>query len=173
MYINSKVLRFLVYGFCLAILVASTFPSSSELDLESSKIRDEVEDFMKLKYGFIPIGSGAACFKSELKYLCFRLRSNEKCSIDQVRMMMKDCAELYLARVNANDVIKKYLEKYPFDYANCDIILSFSEKDYSDILSPFVSSSMLVGGSVYYYVKKQPKDSSILVLEENPQDTFK
>ena len=93
-------------------------------------------------------GGGSLCNNVKVITLTFTVRQVMH-SQEEARRIIIELAEDLMARYNANEKIRPYLNDYPFGPRNTQILLLFNPKDPSST-TPLISTANLMKGSISY-----------------------
>lgn len=104
-----------------------------EPDLTAHKIIDEAINEILQKYDLNPCGIGMS---GKFEYLEISFQTRKILTRDEARVMLHDCVEIFLKKINSNEKIKSYLQKYPFDYENVGIIFFIQDRNKEKIFHP-------------------------------------
>lgn len=133
-------MRYFLFILFLLSIPFSNYANSKikipEPDLSAHKIIDETIDEILKKYDLNPCGIG---MNGKFEYLEISFQTRKILTRDEARVMLHDCVEIFLKKINSNEKIKPYLKKYPFDYENVGITLYIQDKKNGYIFHPDIS----------------------------------
>ncbi|MCW3109843.1 MAG: hypothetical protein JWQ09_4349 [Segetibacter sp.] len=69
---------------------------------------------------------------------------------EEIRKLLIQLAQEFLIYVNSNEAIKPYLEHYPFEIKDIDIILFFIDSQGKELEDPKIGIAEISGGELSY-----------------------
>ena len=95
---------------------------------------------------------------------------NKKYNIDQARVLMIDCVEDYLHRINKDEKVRPFLDHYPFTEKRVELSIYFYESKLKKVSNDYIAGVHLVNNTLFYSVYDEEKGMYINVYEEPYQE---
>lgn len=122
--------------------------------------RLEREGFYTLNDGF-SYPSTICCIRG-----CYVTKKYLFGTLEQADAFFHSFIEQYLEPFNDNKMIRPYLENYPLDASNLEIVLLFIDDNGSIVPAPYIATIRLIHGDVYYDVYDRSTDTFSQVLRK-------
>jgi hypothetical protein len=155
----------------MQLLLSFNFFKVDEFDQQTNIINNGVVSEIEKKFKLKCIGMGGSAFQKNLSFYSYSFvdRSGKK-EIPEARELLMNCAEIYLAHVNTNESIRKYMVKYPFGLEDCSISIYFKDENSNTILHPHLSVSGIHYAKFSYCTNDDPntwyKSDTVESIEE-------
>lgn len=150
-----KIITAIFIGWLIYYL-SNTF-QMDEFDFEQGKVKRQIIAEVGTTLGLSYMGGGGSSPDKELHYFSFRFLSHEKTDISSARKQLLTIAEIYLKYINSNEILKKYMVKYPFDIENCDISIFYQDQAGKSYLHPNLYIAAIYNGPFLYYTLEYDK----------------
>jgi len=99
-------------------------------------IINETAGVIEKKYGAHPIGFGMS---GHFKYLEISFEMSKVLDKEEIRLILLDCVDMFLSRINSSETAKPYLKKHPFDFENAGIQIFFHDPDGRKVFHPNIA----------------------------------
>lgn len=121
-------------------------------------------------YGMYAYGG---LIRENIELFTMYFETQKKVTLDESRMLILNCVEELLNRINSNEKIRPYLSVYPFTSDGLVLDLLFRDF-YGNIISDGqISTVYLLNGKIFYETYDQQTKRYIDVQEESYQDALK
>ena len=121
---------FVALVFCLLICSCERNETyyPSEKEHLANIITKKVAIQLKKEFGLIPFGSGGGMM-DQIKMLHLAFDCRKPLDIDTSRQLLVAAVERFVSEVNANESIRPYLDNYPFEAKNIQIVIFIQRPD--------------------------------------------
>ena len=126
---NKKWLKIALGMLCVILIYFTLFHKSTDPDDYCAKIDKITNVFIKdmhKNYGLIYRGQGGSCMDN-IKRISVLFKKPEKSDIPESRVLLVNCVEEFLRRVNADEDVRPFLVQYPFTNENVHISIGFQK----------------------------------------------
>lgn len=137
----------------------------------SHKISDPFVAESKKKRGLTCIGSGGA-FYTNVKEVVLSFHSNFTVSLPEARRAFIEMTEDLIARYNAYEPIRPYMDNFPFTPKNIEVSILFGKKN-NDNGEIIVSGVLSVNGFVFYTMVPPNSSSEIAEFAETYNEAYR
>lgn len=146
--------HFVILTIYFMTLLLKGFPSSNipEPDIFIHEVMDETISDLSKKYTLIPCGIG---MNGKFEYLEISFQIKKKLTQDELRLILLDCTETFLKKINSCEKIKPFLKNFPFTHKNTGIVLYLRDTDNSDIHHPYICCAYTHGNEIFYHTKSK------------------
>jgi hypothetical protein len=157
----------------LAFISFSTINAEDEFTFQGRIVKEKIVNEIQEKFGLKCNGIGAAAFQKNLSYYAFSFvdRSGEK-DIFKARKLLLECAEIYFKHINSNELLRKYMVKYPFDFENCDICIYFEDSNKNTILEPYLCTAYIYINKFGYCIQDNPSPPYKSAMFESAEEAI-
>lgn len=148
-------------------------------DFCADYVTAQFERKMYKEKGLVTIGTGGggSPYHKGLTRLSISFEDYKEVNVAEARRLVIECADRYLADINANEDLKKYLVPNPFTIKNVDIGVLFINKKTREFVSPpFVSTAKISKGELRYTIhdnellktiKRETYEDAVKILESS------
>lgn len=135
----------LLIAFVASLQTAETVP----YDKIADRIMKTTSDYLSKKHQIQLIGVKSS-MKDSVKLMGLHFQVNRKLNKDEARSMIVECTQSFLANINQNEAIKKYLQIYPFDSKHIEIVIFIDRPDRGTFYYPDLAIVSVVDGKIEY-----------------------
>lgn len=122
-------------------------------------IRNETMKQLVFRYKFLPSGLGGGSIDA-VRTLSIDFETNKPLSIEELRVLIVNCEEIFLKNVNANRAIRPYLMQYPFQPSGAEVDISSRAPREELRVTRCPVSAFTYGGKVKYMLIRPDADTS-------------
>ena len=116
------------------------------------------------EHGLFLTSSGGALME-DVKAIFLSFGLEKRVKVEEARELYVKIAKELLAEINADEGVRPYLRKYPFDMNDIKLGLSFYDGYPNEVPKEYVAYVFYVKG-ILYYSKKDPKELGLSDLAE-------
>ena len=164
----------------IAFLIPFTSCSSGRKTIKEpiyGKYVDEIVNsylsYIKKQYGLECFGMGGG-FRYNVNKISLYLQTNpQKIDIEKARVLLVNCIEDLLKRINQDEKIRPYLEHYPFTAKGISISIIFCDYFSKQLPKDLLAKIFSIEGNIYYYNYNQEKKESKWFYKESYSDALK
>lgn len=138
----------------------------------SHAITDKYCADMAKTYKLYYYGGGGE-FLKRVDRINLSFNSIQSLNIAESRILIINCTEELLKRINADKDIKPYLSHYPFTETGTDLSISFYQENRERVSAKFVAMVFTANGNIYYSSYNHNKKKLIDLHEESYQEALK
>ena len=162
---NKKWLKLALGILCIIFVYFALFYKLTDPDDYCAKIDKITDAFVKdmhKKHGLVCYGKGGSCMDN-IKRISLSLKKAVKSDIPESRVLLVNCVEEFLKRVNTDEDVRPFLVQYPFTNENIEISIVFKGPeqigDQQDIIDVFNMEERVI---YYGYDKTHNKEKVML-----------
>ncbi|MCB1072272.1 MAG: hypothetical protein KDK96_04125 [Chlamydiia bacterium] len=128
---------------------------------------------VKAKYGMFATGDGGSFMeKINSVFLSFSTFDKEY-DVDQTRVLMVNCVEEYLLRINEDEKVRPYLNHFPFSSSGIEFQIAFYERPSKRVKFGFIGLVGIVNRKIYYCSYDHEKKQLVDICEEPYEEALK
>lgn len=121
-------------------------------DKIANQIRQKTIEKLSNKYKLRPVGLKGG-MQGCINIMGCDFQLNRKMEKDEARAMLVDCMQEFLADINKNVSIRKYLKVYPFDDKHFEVTIFLSTPDHDALYYPDYRVVSACNGQLSYFTK--------------------
>lgn len=123
------------YGFCL-----------SERDKIYAQVSSRAANILEKQFGLHCCGTG--CKTNEyIEKIALSFQVNRELNQDEARKLILAVTNQYITILNADQVFRPYMVKYPYDEENVEVTIYFKTKGYDSVFHPKIRVAYFDKGS--------------------------
>ena len=146
----------------------------SEAEKTVNHLISEIEQMLTKKHPMRAIGIVVGMPGGIVKTLGIKFHIEGPLSKEDLRQILVNSTQNFVDYVNANQEIKPFLEKYPFEINNIDITLFLIDSSGKNIDHPEIGIAGIRNGKLYYRTLKYSEmPPGKTCVEESYEDTVK
>lgn len=116
----------------------------------AQETRAKIGQQLAKQYNMHLTGTGGGLSKCvNILILYFRLQGPK--NQDELREILVDCVEIFLADLNANEELRPTLSHYPFTAKGLEISLSLVDESNRPICAPNLTAAIAADSKIYYF----------------------
>ena len=170
---NKKWLK-IALGILCAFLIYRMFFYEKPIPEHCRQARRVTHAFitdMCKKHGLVYAVRGG-CFIDDVKEISVSFDKADKSDIPESRILLVNCVEEFLRRINADEDVRPFLVQYPFTNENVNISIGFIEpKEDADLQN--IVHAFNVKGEAVYSIYDKPHDRYKPTFEEPYEEALK
>ena len=159
----------------LGLIMLSFFNSCGSNEPEYIRLSDKISDpFVaetKKKRDLDCVGYGGA-FYTNVKAVNLTFETKKTITLPEVRRIFVEMSEDLIARYNANEAIRPFMDNYPFTLKNVRISLLFGERN-TNPTQTIVEGVFSVNGFIYYTLVPPGNSDKTEQFEEPYNDAYR
>lgn len=132
----------------------------------ANQISKEVAVKLNEEWGLVPFGT-AGQMMDEIKMLGLSFCYLKPLNLDEAREMLIDAVNQFTSAINANDQIRPYLNKYPFEHDNVLIEIYIFQPGYKEVEPGKLTAIFASEGVLEYKIRGQVMDTSVTYHKES------
>ena len=138
---------------------------------QAHRVRDAFIVDMYKKHGLVCCGIGGGCMDN-IKVINVSFDQKKESDIPEARVLLVNCVEEFLRRINADEDVRPFLVQYPFTNENVNISIGFIEpKEDADLQN--IVHAFNVKGEAVYSIYDKPHDRYKPTFEEPYEEALK
>jgi hypothetical protein len=98
-------------------------------------------------------------------YLSF-LAKNRYYTTEEARVLMVNCIEELLERINSNLEVRDYLDHYPFTEKGIDFSIEFLNEKGEDVSDGYIAYVSIINETLFYYIYRPETDMLEKIYKE-------
>lgn len=130
------------------------------------EIVDDYCSYVEKTYQLYCYGRGGG-FIDNFNNIDLSFNGAKDLSVIEARILIIECTQELLRRINHDVQIKPYLSHYPFTEKGINLLISPRKKNGDKVDSDFVALCFTCNGMLYYYVNN-PKEDDLKKIYEEP-----
>jgi hypothetical protein len=142
------VIKIHVFLLLVALMIFNSCGGADHIKF-SDKVVSAYSKDIKSRYNLQLDGSGGAMME-DIKEVSLMYHSYQTLKLEQARIMIVDCAENLLNRINSDLKIRPYLHNYPFTIKNIELTLGFYDHKGGFVKDEYIASVALLDGTIFY-----------------------
>lgn len=162
--------KYLAY-LLIILFGCSEFTHSSYVPSEKQKIVNEIRKKVAVelmqKTGLQPFGTGGQMM-DQVKMLALAFQYNKPLEIEEGRTLLVNAVETFVSRINSDERIRPYLNNYPFEPKNVEIMIVIRNPDFSSVEPEKICLLVARRGDCQY----ETNDSKTDLLKTIYKETF-
>ena len=128
--------------------------------------------YMKKQHCLDCYGSGGG-FMDNVNRIILAFDGVRNLSIAEARLLIVECEEELLKRINEDVAIRPYLSHYPFEGSATDISLCFYDPKGQIVESKYIGKVATIHGYIFYNIYDHEQDNFALLFKESYQEALK
>lgn len=166
----------LIFGASILSIVFIKYINNPKEPIYCKYADNVTSDFrrsVKAKYGMFATGDGGSFMeKINSVFLSFSTLEKEY-DVDQARVLMVNCVEEYLFRINEDEKVRPYLNHFPFSSLGIEFQIAFYERSSKRVKFGYVGLVGIVNEKVYYCSYDHEKKQLVDIYEESYDESLR